>query len=64
MIDKQPKVYKKTSIQAPEEVLKPTYLSSLFKPPADPAEAKAERDRLCGRTPSHTHTHKSSTFTI
>lgn len=41
---------------------KPTYLSSLFKPPTDPDEAKAEHERLHGRTPSNTKI--SSTLTI
>jgi hypothetical protein len=45
----------------PEPEQKPTYLSSLFKPPTDPDEARAERDRLYGRTPQNTKV--SSTFT-
>ena len=39
-----------------------TELSNLFKPPSDPDEAEAERDKLYGRTPRNTN--KSGSFTL
>lgn len=54
------KGYNNASVQEQEQPR--TYLSNLFKPPSDPDEAKAEQERLYGRTPNNTKI--SSTFTI
>ena len=54
------KGYNNANAQEPEQPR--TYLSNLFKPPSDPDEAKAEHERLHGRTPNNTKI--SSTLTI